>query len=339
MLAVVTTWWRQFSDSRRGKATLRILRGLLLAGILGFLVYKLTEIGWAPVWEHLPTQPLFYLFFGLLYFLLPLTELLIYRITWRYDLRHALPAFVKKRIYNREVLAYSGEVFFVTWARKHVGLPARAVAETVRDNNIISSAASTTIALVLLGIFLYVGHLRITDLIGNRGLSYVGSGVALVVVLAILGLRFRKYLFSMAARTALLIFAVQCLRLILGQALQIAQWAVVMPDVSLSVWFTFAAVSIILTRIPFLPNQSLVFMSVGVELSSSLGIPEAAMFSMLGVLVALDKLVSFGLFTYLTLAERGKKRLVPVGVEDPAPVPAPVQVEMAPTDVPVAVEP
>lgn len=320
MLAFVATWWRQFSASRRGQVTLRVLRGLLLVGLLGFLAFKLTRIGWAPVWEHLPTRPLFYLLFVLLYLLLPLTEMLIYRIVWRYDVWRAFPAFLKKRIYNREVLAYSGEVFFVTWARRHVGLPARSVAETIRDNNILSAAASTTIALILLGVFLYVGRLRITDLIGTHGLSYVAGGVVLAVILGVLAHRFRRYLFSMAARTALLIFGIQCTRLVLGQALQIAQWAVVMPEVPLSVWFTFAAVSIILTRIPFLPNQNLIFMGVGVELSSSLGIPEAAMFSMLGVLVALDKLVNFGLFVAVSLAER---RQAPARAEAEAPADPP----------------
>ena len=305
--AARSSWWQWPAESQRRVTALRVLRALFLVGILSYLGYKLTEIGWEPVWEERPTHPLFYLFFLLLYFLLPLTEMLIYRITWPYDVRRGFPAFLKKRIYNREVLAYAGEVYFVAWASKNVDLPRKELLKTIRDTNIVSSAASTMIALVLLGVFLYVDHLSMTDLIGDHSLSdFVGGGL-LGVVLVLLGLRFRKYLFSMAAQTALLIFAIQGLRLVLGQALQIAQWSVMMPAVPLSVWFTFAAISIILTRIPFILNHNLVFMGVGVELSSSLGIPEAAMFSMLAVLVVLDKLMNFSLLALIALPVRKQR--------------------------------
>ncbi len=327
MLALVSHW-QQFADSERGRRVLRALRVLMLLGILAYLGYKMVDIGWEAIWAAMPTRPLFYVLFLALYFLLPLTEVLIYRLSWPFRVRQSLPAFVKKRIYNKEVMGYSGEVYFFTWARKHVGLPDAELAKTIRDNNIISSVASTVIALGLLGIFLYVGHLRITDLIGEGQAKYWLGAVLLIGAMIPVALRFRKYIFSMAAKTALLIFGIQCARLIAGQGLQIAQWSVVMPDVSLSVWFTFAAVSIILTRIPLLPSQNLVFMGVGVELSSSLGIPEAAMFSMLGVLAALDKVLNFAFFLLFSVRARRAgaepetlRRPVPakseVGAEEP----------------------
>ena len=305
-LADLKFWFGLFVQSERGRFLLKWARIVFLMGILGYLALKLSEIGWMAVWEALPTHPLFYLFFLLLYVSLPLTEMLIYRVTWRYDVRRSLPAFFKKRVYNRDVMGYAGEVYFFAWARKNVDLNDKEIAKTVRDNNIISSAASTLIALVLLGVFLYIGYFRITDLINDQVLSYLIGGGLLVAVLIPLGLRFRKYIFSMALSTTLLIFAIQCGRLLVGQVLQISQWAVVMPDVNLSVWFTFAAVSIILTRIPFIPNQSLIFLGVGVELSSTVGIPEAAMFSMLGVLAALDKLLNFGLLAFMAFQRPDK---------------------------------
>ncbi|GIV61046.1 hypothetical protein GQ464_009490 [Rhodocaloribacter litoris] len=300
MLAIVTHWHR-FAASDRGRMVLRALRGLFWLGMLGYLGYKLVHIGWAAIWASLPRQPLFYLLFLALYFLLPLAEVVMYKVTWPFAGWRSIPAFVKKRIYNKEVMGYAGEVYFFTWARRHVALPEAELAKTIRDNNILSSAASTLVALGLLGVFLYLGHLRLTDVLRNEDVGYwMGAGI-LMALLVPVGLRFRKYLFSMAAKTALVIFALQCGRLVLGQVLQIGQWAVVMPSVPLGTWFTFAAISIILTRIPFLPNQNLVFMGVGVELSTSLGVPEAAMFSMLGVITALDKLLSFGLFVLFSL--------------------------------------
>ncbi len=300
-MATLLAQWQRFARSRPGRIVLKVLRVLFLVGILGYLGYKLLQIGWEAVWQALPTHPLFYLLFLALYFLLPLTEVLIYRITWPFNVRRGLSAFVKKRILNKEVMGYAGEVYFFTWARRNVERSDADLARTIRDNNIISSAASTLIALVLLGVFLVLGHVRITDLLDDAQIAYVLGGGLLLVLLVSVALRFRKYFFAMPARTALVIFAIQCGRLVLGQGLQIGQWAVVMPEVPLSIWFTFAAVSIILTRIPFLPSQNLLFMGVGVELSGSLGIPEAAMFSMLGVLAALDKVLSFVLYILLSV--------------------------------------
>ena len=82
----------------------------------------------------------------------------------------------------------------------------------------------------------------------------------------------------MAAKTALLIFGVLLVRLIVGQVLQIGMWAVAMPEVSLPVWFTFAAASIIVSRIPFVPNRDLIFLGLGVSLSGVVGISEAVFF-------------------------------------------------------------
>jgi len=301
MLAFAKYWWERINDSSRGQLALKILRGVFLAAILGFLAYKLYTIGWSAVWKALPTQPFFYLFFFALYMLLPLTEMLIYRVVWGYGSLRSLPVFLKKRIYNKEVMSYSGEVLFFTWARKHVDLPEADMARTIRDNNIISSAASTFIAVVLLGIFLYLGQLDLSRLIKNDAVWYWIGGAVVLALLVPLGLRFRKYIFSMPIRLALTVFGIQIIRLIIGQSLQIGQWSVVMPDVNFSTWLTFAAVSVMLTRIPFIPSHNLLLLGVGVELSTSLGIPEAAMFSMLAALAAMDKATSFGLFLLISL--------------------------------------
>jgi len=308
MIPFVKYWWARVNDSTRGQLALKVLRGVFISAILGYLAYKLHSIGWAAVWQALPTQPVFYLLFIALYMLIPLTEMLIYRVVWGYGNWRSLPVFLKKRIYNKEVMSYSGEVIFFTWARKVVGLKEADIARTIRDNNIISSAASTFIALVLVGLFFYLGHIDLSQLlkIGERS-YWIGGGIALVLLIP-LALRFRKYIFSMPLRLAVIVFLIQSTRLVVGQTLQISQWSVVMPDVDLSIWLTFAAVSVMLTRIPLIPSHNLVLLGVGVELSTSLGIPEAAMFSMLGVLAALDKATSFSLFLLVSLTGRRKNK-------------------------------
>lgn len=290
-----------------GRHLVRWTRLALLLGIVALLAWQLTDIGWKRMLTHLPVHPLFYVLFLLLYVLLPVAESFIYRITWEFDVFRAFPAFIKKRIFNKDVVGYSGEVYFFDWARKQVGLPKRAIAETIRDNNIISSVASTVVSVVLLAVFLTVGELSLDRLVGERVLTWLLlSGVGFLILIPV-WIRFRHFLFSMAWRTAGVILAIQVGRLVAGQVIQIGMWAVVMPDVPLTVWFTYAAVSIILSRIPFLPNQMLVFTSIGVGLSGALSVAQAPLASMLVVAAGLDKLLNLALFGLITLTGKDRK--------------------------------
>ena len=288
------TKWTRFVESKRGRRVLQGARAVFMLGIFAYLVYELRDVSWSVIGVALPTNPLFYLIFLLLYFLLPVAECFIYRITWTFEAWKSLPAFIKKRIYNNDVLGYSGEVYFYTWARKNVGLSDREILKTIRDQNVVSSAASTMIAMVLVAVFLYIGQINVTEWIGPQETSYLVGGAVVTLLLAALVIRLRRYLFSMAAKTALLIFAVHIVRLIVGQALQIGMWAVAMPEVSLPVWFTFAAASIIVTRIPFIPNRDLIFLGLGVSLSGVVGISEAGVFAMLGAITVMGKVINPG---------------------------------------------
>ncbi len=303
-----------------------------MAGVMGYLVFALTEIGWKAIWTSLPASPWFYLIFLSLYFSLPLTEVFIYRITWKYPFWQSFPVFVKKRIYNKDVIGYSGEVYFYAWARKNVGLPDKELWKTVRDNNIISSFSSTFVAAVLLGVFLLEGQISLDRWIGHSTLSY-GVGGALVFALATaLAFRFRKYIFSMPVRAALMIFGIQCFRLLAGQVLQIAQWAVVIPEVSLQAWFTFSAASIIVSRIPILPNRDLLFLGAGVELSVMLDISSAQVAGMLLMTSVLNKILNVVVFAAASALDRRNRPAEPLSAPESRPAPPPAIPEPVPVE-------
>lgn len=286
---------------------MRSARILLLTGILVLLAWQLTSIGWREMLHNLPIHPLFYIFFVLLYFSLPVAESIIYRISWTFDVVQAFPAFIKKRVYNRDVIGYAGEVYFFDWARKQMGLSKREIAETIRDNNIISSVSSTLVSIVLLGVFLSVGELSLERLLGRQSVTWLLIGLVGVIILIPVWIKFRRFLFSMEMKQAASIFGIQIGRLLLGQVLQIGMWAVVMPDVPMSVWFTYAAVGIILSRIPFLPNQMLIFTSIGLGLSGSMSVPQAPLAGMLVVAASLDKVLNAALFGWITLTKRDSR--------------------------------
>ncbi len=299
--------WARFYGSRRGRLVVRALRLAVTAAVVVYLANTLIHVGWRDVWASMPVNPLFYLFGLMVYISIPLSEVFIYRLAWGQSFWFGLPALIKKRIYNQDVLGYSGEVFFASWAQASIDRPLSDILRTVRDNNILSSIASTLMALALIVLFLGVGHVRLSDFFDRDALmvAIVVSGGALLLVP--LALRFRRYLFAMPARLAGAVFGILSARLLLGQVLRIAQWSVVMPEVPIQVWFSLSAASLILSRIPIVPSQDLIFLGIGVEMSSILGVPEAGMFSMLAVSSAIDKVLNLGLFLYFTATGRTSK--------------------------------
>jgi len=147
--------WQTFWRSERGKSTAKILRYILLVVIVVYLIYQLTVIGWGEVWRNLPTNPLFYLLFLVMHFILPSTELFIYRLSLRLPLWEGFKVFTKKKVLNSDVLGYSGEAYFYVWGKKHLKENDKYIFNVIKDNNIISSFASTLMAVLLLTIFTY----------------------------------------------------------------------------------------------------------------------------------------------------------------------------------------
>ncbi len=264
------------------------------------------QIGWKSVWQNLPAQPLFYLIFLTLYLLLPITEIFIYRIYWKFNSWKSIPAFIKKKIFNTDILGYSGEAYFYLWANKHINQKNIDIAKAIRDNNIISSVASNLITLVILGIYLKISKANFADFLNGHNVRYIILIFVVIIILVPLAIRFKSYIFSTPIKTALLIFGIHLVRLVIGQILQILQWSVALPAVPLATWISYATVSVVLTRIPFPSNKNLVFMGIAVEMASHYGIHEAVMFGLLGILVAIEKVLNLSLFFILSFLENGK---------------------------------
>lgn len=318
MLAGLSARWAAFAQSRQGMLALRVGRWLFVVGIVGYLAFRLAEIGWGEVIRSLPTTPWFYVLFFAAFLQLPFVETLIYRTLWDFPYGRGLAAFFKKRVFNQDVLGYSGEVYLYVWARRHVrGARDRDLLKAIRDNNILSSAASTLVALGLLGFFIYGGYVDIRAWLGEHSVLEVGLAVVAVVVVGALAVRFRRYLFSMPPRQAAFVFSLHVARLLVANALLLAQWIVVIPEVSLATWFTFMAVAIVLDRIPFLPNRDLLFFGVGLEMGGALGVPMSAL---AGMLLAFNVLTKGLNLAFLAVSFFGFRDLEPAaGLPAPEP--------------------
>lgn len=200
-------------------------------------------------------------------------------------------------------MGYAGEVYFFSWVHEVTQIGRKRILETIRDTNIISSIASTSVALVLVGVFAVRGEINIRDLIGENS-GYVVASIVLLIVLIPIVFKFRRYVFSMQRKLALQILAIMTIRLIIGQIVQIAQWAVVLPDVAISAWFTLAAIGIVISRIPLISNQNLVFLGAGMTLADQIGLPAIEIAAMLLATTVLDKIVNAIVFAVTTRMER-----------------------------------
>lgn len=289
-----------FAQSDRGKNWIRVCRIGLTIGVIGYLLYELVRLDVVEVTRALPVEVGFYALAIVIYFLLPVMQIVAYRLVWSFPLRQGASAFLIKRILNKDVLGYSGEVYLYSWARDHVPLSDGAIMKTVRDMNILSAAASTGVAVVLITIFAFKGRLNVRDLVGDAQIAGVVGAVAFTAILMLVVVRLRKYLFSMPFKPAAIVFGLHVGRQTLRHFLEIVMWHIAMPEVPLAVWFTYAAVSIIVTRIPFIPNHDLVTMGMAIGLSGALSVSEPEMYAMFGAVVVLHRLISLLFFVTLS---------------------------------------
>lgn len=300
--------------SPKGKRASRFATYFFQVVIIGVIFYQLTGIGWGEIYRSLPTTPFFYLLFLFIYFLLPFSEVLAYRICWDIPYFGSIPIFIKKRIFNKDVMGYSGELVLMQWAASKGSMGQKQAFKDIRDMNIISSAASTFVALGLLALLLLTGQIRALDYLfdteaisGYSSLEYVIGFIVLIIVSGI-AYRFRKYLFSMSWEISSKVFLIHSCRMVILYAAQILQWYIVLPDVSIEIWFTFLSVNIVISRIPFLPSQELVATGTNIELAKVVNAPVAAVTGLFLVHDVLGKILNLVFYLYYSYRDSIAKR-------------------------------
>lgn len=300
---------KAYFGTSSGKKVLKWSQRLFLWGILIWLVYQLSKIGWVNVWESLPKQVIFYLLFVIMYFQLPLFEVLIYRINWIFESLRSIPIFLIKRVYNKDVIGYSGEVYFYVWARKHLNLKDRDIFMIIKDNNIISSIASTIVAVGLLAIFFFTDQIIFIEWLIDHNKAYFFGGSLLVITILVLFISFRRFVITMPMNKAYKIFGIQMFRLVFLQFVNVLMYYVVLPETPLYVWFSLISVEIILSRIPFLPNRDLIFVGMSIGLADGLMVSQSDIAGIMVARAALGKLFNLLSFGLANLAK--KSTIVP----------------------------
>lgn len=293
-----------FFKSEKGKLLGKTLKYGFQAGIILLLVYQLTLTGWMEVYGSLPLHPLYYVFFLLIYFSLPVTEYFTYKRHLKLGFAESQEIFLKKRVYNKNVLGYSGEFQLFFWLKKKTGSSGDELFRLVRDNNTLSTLASTFLAVTLLGYFMLSGNIELPEINLSGYFVYVPLAVFVMALLIVLLFQFRKHFFAMNKRDSLAIFGMHSARMYLLAVFQVLQWYVVMPDTGLQIWFTLVSMQIILSRIPLLPNKDLIFLAGGLEYARYADVSTAGVAGLLLVSNILDKVLSLLLFAWFSWRER-----------------------------------
>ncbi len=293
----------------------------MLAGVILFLVSRLSAVGWSEVVEALPTSPLFYLIFTVRYLALPLSEIPTYEIVWRRSLWRHFSAFIRKRVYNFAVMGYSGEAFFSLWARRNLDISDRDILVGVKDNNLISALVSNLATALLVTALFFSGRLRdgLDALPGSAALfalAFVSASSLAVAVIV-----FRRKIMDLPKGVMPKLMAINSARMTLILVLHALLYWSAIPEAPLSGWFVFIALQLVLTRVPFVPNLDIVFLTAALHLAAVVSVPEAMIAGMLVAEAGLSQLFNGALFAataHLALKQRAAAPEVSLGAIRPA---------------------
>ena len=276
--------------------TLKALQLGLFTLVAAFLVHKLTQIGWSAVFESLPATPWFYLFFMLRFLVLPVSELLVYETVWNIRLSRYFPAFIRKRVYNYAVMGYSGEAFLTLWARRQLPLSGKRIVTGVKDNSLLSAFVSNSVTVLLIAVLFFSGglHLGLNAFPGAPWLFAAALTSSSLLVIAV-GIFHRRVL-SAPLHLLPKLLSLHGGRQALIILLHAAMYASVFPSSPFGAWLIFIALQLVLSRIPFLPNQDIVYLTAALSLAPVIGAPEAAIAGMLVAEAGLSQLLNGALF-------------------------------------------
>lgn len=278
------------TDVRRAERQRRrwpaILSALLTAAMIVGLGHELFGSGLAGLRRAVPTMPLFYVCFGLLYLCSPAADLLIFRVLWRIPWVSGFVALNAKRITNDVVLGYSGEVYLYSWARARAGRMS-APFGAVKDVTILSAVAGNAATVLLCAAALPFGAAAIPP----QSFRTVVASAALITTLSILVLLFSKRLFSLPPRDLRRVFAIHCLRIAVSSLLLAMCWHFALPSVPVGTWLILSAGRLLVSRLPLIPNKDLLFANLAILLIGQ----DRALSEMIAFTSALTLLVHVGL--------------------------------------------
>ena len=235
---------------------------LLLHVITAALVVAIaTSVSLADV-EHFAAavraQPAFLIVLAALYFALPIADWIIFRRLWRLPVA-GFPVLLRKRISNELLIDYSGEAYFYLWARQRASLT-NAPFGAIKDVNIQSALAANLVTMLLL----LVAYPFLTQLNMGRYASASLWSALLIMGITLGVLVFRRRVYSLDRRQLIEILGIHLARLAVTTTLAAVLWHLLAPAAPIGLWLALAALRLLVTRLPFIPQKEVLFASIAV---------------------------------------------------------------------------
>jgi len=293
---------KQFISDHK-KALSRTYQISIYGLALFILIYQLTEIGFESLIQAIPTNPFVYIIAVTLFFVLPVSEYFGYSRFIPLGFKESIPVFIKKKIYNKNLINYLGEFDFYLWLTKRMpDRTKRQLFDIIKDNNIISSLASFLIVIVLL-LYLLI-YYDLTLLVSPSGnlFIYIIIGVILFIVLAVLSKKFRLYTLNL--KDTLYLTNLHLGRMVISSGLQLLQWYLAISSITFYELFIFLAVQLVISRIPMLPGKDILFISGSLALTNYIPISVEELAAIMVLNNLIDKLLSVGSITVISLKNR-----------------------------------
>jgi len=228
------------------------------AAVLVAILDQMRSLDFARIAGLLPTSAAFWLTFCAYYTFSVASEWLIFRRLWKIP-ASGFVALTRKYIGNEVLFGYIGEVYFYSWARKRVRMSG-APFGAIKDVAIMSAVVGNVVTFVMMALaYPFIGELRL----GFGGSVFYLSAFVLAAT-SLAALVFRRRVFSLPNVELRFVGLVHLLRILAKTGLAALMWYLILPDVPLGWWLLLAALRLLLSRLPFLPNKDLAFVALAI---------------------------------------------------------------------------
>ncbi|MCT2560194.1 hypothetical protein N0B51_14520 [Tsuneonella sp. YG55] len=260
------------------------MRWAFSLAVLATALYQLRVLDFAQVVALIPRSPLFWVVFAISYLAGPYSEWIIFRRLWHVGTNASAPL-LRKLVYNELLVGYLGEVYFYSWARRHLPLSASPFG-AVKDVAVLSAVVGNVMTLAFLAAAFPL--LRMLPL-GDHA-STIGSSLAFVIGSSLAVMLWRGVIFSLERSELVFISFVHTGRILATTGLTALLWYLVLPETPLGWWLVLATMRLLVSRLPFVPNKDVIFAGIAV-FAVGQDVELAAVVAMIAALILLTHLV------------------------------------------------
>ena len=233
-----------------------LLSILLIAAILR----ELSLVDLAAAFTLRPLPPVFYAAFLVFFLGSPFIEWLILRRLWQAPFS-GFWAILRKMVYNEMLISYLGDAYLFAWLRRELPRVERPFA-VVKDMAIVSAFTGSVLTLLAIAVawpfFPQVEQAGLGTSIPLALALPLASGGAIAL--------FRNKLLSLPRREIAWIGWACGIRVVAQTFAAVVMWWSLLPQVPLTTWLVLAAIRMVSTRLPLVPNKDIAFAAVTVAL-------------------------------------------------------------------------